>query len=176
MALDRKRIYLIGHSNGAFMAYRMACHSADLIAGIASLAGMTALDSSRCTPSEPVNILHIQGTADAVVAYGGGAVALTAGFSANMPPFPGALQTVQIWAGYNRARDPVTDPAPSMDLDLDVIGLDTVITRYTNSPPGGAVELWTINGGSHGPTLYSGKSASEFASRVIDWLLAHPKP
>jgi hypothetical protein len=33
-----------------------------------------------------------------------------------------------------------------------------------------------INGGSHNPTLYSGGSSSEFALRVIDWLLAHPKP
>ena len=63
-----------------------------------------------------------------------------------------------------------------MDLDLAVPGLDTVITRFTSSPPGGAVELWTINGGSHGPTLHSGSSSSEFAPRVIDWLLAHPKP
>ena len=89
---------------------------------------------------------------------------------------PGALQTVQFWAGYNGARDPVTDPGPSMDIDLDVPGLDTVITRYTNHPPGGAVELWTINGGSHMPTLYSGRSSSDFAPRVIDWLLANPKP
>ena len=28
-------------------------------------------------------------------------------------------------------------------------GLDTVVTRYTTFPPGGAVELWTINGGGH---------------------------
>ena len=63
-AVDRKRIYLVGHSNGGFMAYRMACQSADLIAGIASLAGTTFLDPSRCAPSEPVNILHIHGTAD----------------------------------------------------------------------------------------------------------------
>jgi hypothetical protein len=63
-----------------------------------------------------------------------------------------------------------------MNLDLDVAGLDTVITRYTNAPPGGAVELWTINGGHHVPTFYSGSVASEFAPRVIDWLLAHPKP
>ena len=63
-----------------------------------------------------------------------------------------------------------------MDLDVDVPGLDTVIRRYTNSPPGGAVELWTINGGNHSPRFNSGGSSSEFAPRVIDWLLAHPKP
>ena len=59
------------------------------------------------------------------------------------------MQTVQTWAGYNGASDPVTDPAPSLDLDQDVPGLDTVVTRYTTYPPGGAVELWTINGGGH---------------------------
>jgi polyhydroxybutyrate depolymerase len=157
----------------------MACRSADLIASIASLEGVTFLDPSRCTPSEPVNVLHIHGTADAVIPYAGGAVTTTGQavqFAANMPAFPGALQTVQIWAAYNGAHDPVTDRAPSMDLDLDAPGLDTVITRYMNSPPGGAVELWTINGGSHQPTLHSGTSSSELAPRVIDWLLAHPKP
>ena len=81
------------------------------------------------------------------------------------------MKSVQIWAGYNGSSGPVTDAAPSLDLTTDVPGLDTVVTRYTNHPPGGAVELWTINGGSHKPTL-----SSEFSPRVIDWLLAHPKP
>ena len=36
-----------------------------------------------------------------------------------------------------------------MNIDLGSPALDTVITRYTNYPPGGAVELWTINGASH---------------------------
>jgi polyhydroxybutyrate depolymerase len=173
-AVDRKRIHLIGWATGGFMSYRMACQSADLIAGIASLSGATFLDPSRCAPSQPVNILQIHGTANVNTPYTGGALTTTgAAFQApaNMPPFPGALQTVHYWAGYNGARDPVTDPAPSMDLDLDGPGLDTVITRYTNYPPGGAVELWTINGGVLQPTL-----SPEFAPRVIDWLLAHPKP
>ena len=155
------------------MAYRMACQSADLIAGIASLAGTTFLDPNRCTPSQPVNILHIHGDADINVPYAGAAFRDFFGqgdiFPA-MPGFPGALKTVQFWAGYNGARDPVTDPGPSMDLTTDVQGLDTVITRYANSPPGGAVELWTINGGSHVPAL-----SPEFSRRIVDWLLAHPK-
>jgi len=156
------------------MVYRMACQSADLIAGIASLAGMNFLAPSRCQPSQPVNILHIHGTADAILPYAGGADTTTNPTfqsPANMPAFPGALQDIQTWAGYNGASDPVAETSPSLDLTTDFPGLDTVITRYSNSPPGGAVELWTINGGSHGPPL-----SSEFSPRVIDWLLAHPKP
>ena len=173
-AVDRKRVYLIGHSNGGFMAYRMACQSADLVAGIASLAGGTFLDPGRCAPSEPVSILQIHGTADGIVPYAGGAVT-TANpafpFPWNTPAFPGALRDVQFWAGYNGASGPMTDPEPSLDLTTDVAGVDTVITRYTNSPAGGAVELWTSIGGSHSPAL-----SSQFSPRVIDWLLSHPKP
>jgi len=98
-------------------------------------------------------------------------VTIASGFYVNAGQVPGAVQNLQMWAGHNGAEDPVSDPAPSMGLDLDVPGLDTVVTRYTQHPPGGAVELWTINGGGHAPTL-----SSEFAPRVIDWLLDHHKP
>jgi polyhydroxybutyrate depolymerase len=154
------------------MTYGVACRSADLVAGLAGLAGNTFLDPSRCQPSEPVNILCICGTADQYDNYYGGADRI----SSNLPPFPGVQQNIQIRAAYNGAHDPVTDAAPSMDLDLAVPGLDTVVTRYTSYPPGGAVELWSIVGGTHIPTLYSGSSSSEFAPRVINWLLTHPKP
>jgi poly(3-hydroxybutyrate) depolymerase len=174
-ALDRKRVYLIGHSNGGQMTYRLACESADLIAGIVSLAGLRPLDYGHCQPSEPVNVLHIHGTADAVYAYWGGAFT-NPPWPWNSYAYPGVVLNLQNWAGYNGARDPVTDPGPSLNLDLAVAGLDSVITRYTTCPPGGAVELWTINGGSHVPTFYNGTSSSEFAPRVIDWLFARPKP
>ena len=61
-------------------------------------------------------------------------------------------------------------------MDLSLPGLDTVAMRYTNCPPGGAVELWTINGATHSSTHQNAGTESEFATRVIDWLLEHPKP
>lgn len=172
--VDRKRIYLVGHSNGGFMSYRMACEASDLVAAIASLAGMTYLDLDRCHPEHPVNILHIHGTEDAVVSYGGGAVTSANpvfSFAWNSPAFPGALKTIENWAFYNGANDLVTDTEPSLDLTVDVPGPETLVTRYKISRIGGSVELWTVVGGTHGPSF-----SDSFAPNVIDWLLAHPKP
>jgi hypothetical protein len=93
------------------------------------------------------------------------------GFFVNSRPYPSAVRTVQDWANYNRAGNPVTDQEPSLDLIFDVPGLDTIITRYLDHPPGGAVELWTLTGGPHRPSF-----GPDYSSAIIDWLLAHPKP
>src|SRR5260221_12330809 len=53
---------------------------------------------------------------------------------------------------------------------MGVPGLDNVITRYTNHPPGGAVELWTALDAGHGLN-----PSPQFSPRVIDWLLTHPR-
>lgn len=168
LSVDPKRIYFAGHSNGGFMSYRMACEYPNLVAGIASLAGATFRDSDDCTPSEPVNILQIHGTADLVIRYNGG--------STGRSPYPGAMQTIQTWGTYNGCENLINDEAASLDLDFNVGGLDTTVTKFTDYPPGGAVELWTINNGGHSPSITTGQNISEFPVRVIEWLLAHPKP
>lgn len=165
-AVDRKRICLTGISDGGEMAYRVASESADLVAGIASQAGTAFPDLGSRRPSEPVNVLHIHGTADSDLSYAGGYLT-----NPNTPRFLSAVETIQTWADYNSASNPVSDPTPTLDLTTDVAGLDTVVTRYTTFPSSGAVELWTINGAGHVPTR-----SSQFSPRVLDWLLAHPKP
>ncbi|HOW73868.1 MAG TPA: PHB depolymerase family esterase, partial [Phycisphaerae bacterium] len=62
--VDPGRVFLFGWSNGGFMCHRMACDHADTIAAIASFAGTTYKNSSACSPSGPVHVLHIHGTAD----------------------------------------------------------------------------------------------------------------
>lgn len=164
-AVDRKRIFVAGQSGGANMAHRLARDSADLVAGIVSVAGSVMLMGGDITPCEPVNILQVHGTADSTMLYND--------FVWPGTPYwfiPGAMHTIQIWAGYNGATGLVTAPAPSLDLTTEVPGMDTVVTRYTNAPPGGAIELWTINGVDH-----AFRVSSEFSPRIIDWLLAHPK-
>jgi len=160
--IDPKRVYLIGHSNGAFMAHRMA-H--DHPAGIAAIASLAGADQSveRPTPSDPVHVLQIHGDADTAIAYEGGEI--------NGVVYPSAKQSVERWAERNGCATAGVDSG-RLDLDRSVAGMESIVTRYTTGcKPGGSTELWTIGGGAHIPEL-----SQHFTKLVVEWLLAHPKP
>ncbi|NJL93067.1 MAG: hypothetical protein HC915_04745, partial [Anaerolineae bacterium] len=71
LAVDTERVFMTGMSNGAMMTYRFACERADLLAGIAPVAG--ALNADPCAPSQPLPVVILHGTADELVLYEGGA-------------------------------------------------------------------------------------------------------
>ena len=169
-AVDPKRIYVTGYSSGGAMSHRLALEHADLIAGIASMAGRTYYDPNACRPTQPVNVLQIHGSLDTYLGGTGPDYGLPVVAEA-----PGAVRTVQIWAGFNGCQNPVVEAAPSLDLTTQVAGIDTTVLRYTQCPPGGSVELWTVNGGDH-LLFWNNSLAPHFLEYLVDWLLAHPKP
>jgi polyhydroxybutyrate depolymerase len=165
-AVDPKRVYLMGHSNGGFMAYRMACHHAERFAAIAVLAGEMYKDLSQCQPANPVSVLHIQGTADTTIAYGGGSVTL------GLPSFPSAQTSVTDWVGFDGC-DPAGDTSsPALDLEATLPGAETTVTRYQNGcKSGSSVEFWSIKNAVHVPTF-----GPDFAPRMTGWLMSQAKP
>ncbi len=176
VAIDPRRVFVVGHSNGAFMSYRMACDHADTIAAIVSLAGAPPANPAACRPSEPVAILQIQGNADDQVRVEGGSLAgnLAAGDD-RLKAYPPLEASLAEWAtldGCSSARTPST---MTLDLVGSLIGADgpneTVVSAYESCRPGGAVELWMIQGGGHGPDF-----TDDFGARVVDFLLSHAKP
>ncbi len=179
-AVDPKRIDLIGHSNGGFMVYAMACAHADEIAAIVSLAGATFATLAKCSPSVPVAVLQIHGTDDVDVAFDGGTVqpgavqGLGSAQAQTMAPYPGAESTVAAWATYDGCTaKKVLDQQLDIDAYLSYAGApaETSVTRWTGCRPGGAVELWTIKGGVHVPDL-----SESFPAAVMDYFEAHPRP
>lgn len=70
-AVDPRRIYATGHSNGAMMSYKLACALSGKIAAIAPNSGQRLGDD--CHPKRPVAVLHIHGTKDPCAPYDGGA-------------------------------------------------------------------------------------------------------
>jgi polyhydroxybutyrate depolymerase len=160
--VDPHRIYLIGHSNGAYMAHRLACEAADEIAAIVSLAGSTAADASDCNPSEPVSILDIHGDQDTSVLY--------AGEQSGEASYPSALETLARWQVYDRCSPQLLTDPTTFNLDNSVPRAETEIQRYEGCADGTGVELWTIRGGGHIPLI-----ARDFPTRVWNWLRDHPK-
>jgi polyhydroxybutyrate depolymerase len=161
--IDPKRVYFVGHSNGAFMSYRMACDHADQIAAIVPLAGATFADDTKCKPSQPVAVAHIHGTADANVPYEGSALPGGA--------YPGAVETVGLWAAHDGC-DPTSKVGEPKDLHTGLAGAETQVQIFDSGcAPGGHVELWTIVGGTHVPSVSDG-----FRTGIFDFFDAHPKP
>jgi polyhydroxybutyrate depolymerase len=158
------RVFLIGHSNGAFMAIRMACDHADQLTAIVGLNGAMWNDESRCRPSRPVGFLDIRGTADETIRYGGGL---------NGPqgrtPYPSASTTDADWRGFDHCPAQSTSPPP-LDLDTSLPGTDTDVTSWSCAGHS-TVESWTIIGGRHSPKL-----SDAFAPSVVDFMYAQAKP
>jgi polyhydroxybutyrate depolymerase len=164
--VDPKRIFVVGHSNGAFMSHRLACDSSDRIAAIAALAGEVWNDASKCNPSSKISVLGIHGTADATIFYDGGIAA--AGF----PPYPPELQTMSTWAAKNGCTGALTATGTTLDLESTLPGNETIESAYTGCPSGIDVKLWSIQGGSHIPSL----NHPTWGDSIWGFFKAHPKP
>ena len=86
--VDPERVWVVGHSNGGMMAYRLACELADRVTAIGVGAGALMIDS--CQPARGVSAIHVHGELDAVVPIAGGE---TAGIT-----FPSAQQSFERFA------------------------------------------------------------------------------
>ena len=91
-----------------------------------------------------------------------------------MAPYPGAEASVATWAKYDGcATSSVVDEHVDVDADVSINGApaESTVTRWAGCRPGGAAELWTIQGGGHGPNI-----SDAFPAAVLDFFEAHPKP
>jgi polyhydroxybutyrate depolymerase len=78
--VDRRKVFLVGISNGGFTTFRLACDNASLFAGVATLiTALPAYLAPTCKPSRPLPLLMIVGSADPVIPYAGGKAALPDG-------------------------------------------------------------------------------------------------
>ncbi len=101
--IDRSRVYVVGISNGAFMANRYACERSDRVAGIGLVAGtMAPVMRDACKPTRPVRVIDFHGTDDPLVFYGGGVVAGDKGESVAVDDM------LKVWTTTNSCSEKVT--------------------------------------------------------------------
>lgn len=137
--IDSSRIYVNGFSNGAFMAYLMACQAADLIAAISVHAGTIIMgEETNCTPDESVAVMHTHGTADDNVLFNGG----TLEFGLGSITYISAEEVVNRWRTINGCSANVIDSI--VDGDLDVLGLESTIHRYSDCTSNRSVDFTSM--------------------------------
>ena len=151
-----KRVTVLGHSAGGFMAYRLACERADRIAAVVSLAGSGFSDAKACVPSAAVSVLQVHGLLDDVMPFAGDDEA------------PGALEMLKRWGGYAGCD---LDSWQAQTAKLAVVkgaaaDQATVLHYAQGCLPGVAVELWRLPHADHYPSF-----TKAFAELAVGWAL-----
>jgi polyhydroxybutyrate depolymerase len=122
--VDARKVYTAGLSNGAYMSYRLACEAADVFTAAAPGAG-GIVDKTGCSPSQPISILDLHGTADNLVPF------------SEQTPSADAIATKN---GCTTTTAAATVPAS---------GGDTTCVTYSGCPSGIEVTRCSIQGGGH---------------------------
>ena len=140
-AIDAQRIYIVGHSNGGMMAYRLGEALPERIAAIASVAGarVPGAGGGRAMP-----VLQIHSVDDPRALYGGGLG----------PPFPftdirvlhpSVEATLAAWVKRDGCDSVATERA-----SREAGGHGARLFVYANCRDGAEVALWKLTGAGHG--------------------------
>lgn len=128
--VDAGRTFATGFSNGAFLAYRLACQQSGRFLGVASVAGTELL--RRCRPERPVSVLHIHGRDDRRVRFEGAIL--------GRPWIPGALELARRWRVRNYCPSGRTRTQRSPEL---------LVSRTTGCRQHAQVQLVAIENFGH---------------------------
>lgn len=141
LPVDSGRIYATGISNGAGLAYRLACELPGVFAAIAPVAGAPAAAlEERCAATRPISMISFQGTRDPLMPYDGGDVAAGRG------RVLGAARSAALFAEVSGCA-----PTPTVSAEPDTVRDGTRVRRavYAGCTEGREVVLYTIEGGGH---------------------------
>ena len=119
--IDHDRIYVLGSSNGGYMAYRLACDLAYRITSFTSVIGNMFLDDDGldCIDQDrDIPILHIHGTEDPINSYypGGNGVDILD------DQYLTIIESIEFWSNYHQYDE----------MEIDTV-LSDVSIRYTYS-------------------------------------------
>jgi polyhydroxybutyrate depolymerase len=156
---DPNRVYLLGVSNGGFMAFNAACDATSRFAAYVSvIASMPVEAIAKCKPARSVSVMMINGTADELITFDGGAGKF--GISGNAPP----MEVAKHFAGLAGCKSVSAMALPDADPKD---GTRVSLSSWGGCVPGSGVEFYAVDGGGHQAPARS-KAASGF---VLDMFL-----
>ena len=162
---DPNRVFVCGHSAGAYMAYRLAVELSDQIAAAGVVNGSLGIKSEDGKPVPatipepvaPISLIHICGKQDRAVKFEG----------AQTPKnlFKSVPDCIQVFVKADGCA-----PAAKETKDAEH---GMIRTRYSGGKAGTEVELVIVENCGHAwPTEKNGLSASQ---ALWDFFAAHPK-
>lgn len=142
--VDRSRVYIVGMSNGAMMAHRVASEMSDVVAATAAVSGTIGgrpaegRDEWRISsPQRPSPILMMHGDADQIVPWEGGVDPIGSGGRT----FVSVDESVELWRRTNGALG-----APQVDSLRDE---RITRSRWRGEVPESEVVLYRVSGWPH---------------------------
>ena len=163
--IDPSRIFLIGYSNGAFLASKIACSSRVNIAGVVSISGtsdlrdengkLINLNELNCEHDRAIPYLHVHGTSDETIRYDG--------FDNGVTGHVGALDQVNRWATQNSCQGSLFDIKSEFNSTNFLRGNDTdhFVMKECLAP----VEHYRVNDGAH-----FGVFKKSFTKKILNFL------
>ncbi len=132
---DDKRVFAVGHSNGAGMTFRLAAQIPQRFAAIAMVAGRLAVAVTKV--AKPVRTLYIVGTSDPLMPLQGGEV--KSPWSGGWTNEPVATQ-LATWAGAMHCEP----------IAINISDQDNVLTQeYRSRSQGPSVTVMYLRGHGH---------------------------
>ncbi|MDQ2891319.1 MAG: dienelactone hydrolase family protein [Gemmatimonadota bacterium] len=159
--VDTHRIYFAGFSDGARMAYSVACRMGATVAGVAAVSG--SLTQSDCQPGRAIPVIAFHGVEDTSVPYtdpSHTAPSKLVKSALELPP------TILFWLANNGCSSVTTAVYAQQG---------PVLTTQGNHCAGD-VEFYTITNGTHTWPSPERGLAVDASPLIVDFLLAHTAP
>lgn len=162
--VDRSRIYAVGFSNGARMAYRLAC---DLpLAGAAMVAASISDEVTAICGADVVSIFMLHGTEDTITPFNGKDLYV------NDLRISRALSIPETAQFFGRRND-CDNPERELVFTSNVARVEINRVRYVDCADGSAVDVYVVVGGGH---VWSPAPGFETSVLIWEFLAAHARP
>jgi polyhydroxybutyrate depolymerase len=162
-AVDGRRVFVTGFSNGGSMAFRAGIELADRLTAIAPVSGHLCLDQPK--PARPLSMLYMIGLADPINPFAGGSTVSPWGSRREKPPI---MDSIRKWLRLIGASDQATRKEHANG-----------VTRIWYGPgkSGREVQLYTIEGQGHEwpgaqrtlPSIISGPQTDKLDATQVIW-------
>lgn len=166
-AIDLKRVYVVGISNGGMMALRLACECPERFAAVALVASAMPEElAAVCVPALPMPMLLISGTQDPLVPWQGGEIKVLAQSRGRVLSVP---DTMRFWVRHNQCSPmPTITQEPNARVRREVYGQCQARSK---------VVLYAVEGGGHTwpggwqylPALIVGRTNRDVNANQIVW-------